>query len=350
MLITGCHYSQEEQQQIDQYVSQAKENAQAYIQQKYGFEASIVSTDFQTYNSSPVPDFTPDPTGNVYVEMKYQNKTFDVFITGEKESLEGYDNYQYQNILRDLLRHIKHYTHIDPYEYQIYYGYRDRKKDNGLISLYYTGDNLMDIMTDNQLRIVCEYIEPVDLKNIKTDIIPSDSAAIFLNYKSIESYHQSSTHSYNILGYPRMDICENALNLDSVLSIDYGETEYYEFDLQQYEDIYIYNTSLETKVTLTPTHEISDASLWKGYGSIDGVWLSDAYDVKGDYFYIYIPIDKVKDYKRYDDVMLAMEYDYNGEHRYQTRSLEHIGDYLVQALSIKDYQNVKFAVMGDRGL
>lgn len=84
ILISGCSYSQEEQQQMKQYESQAKENAAQYILSKYGFEAKIKDTKIQKADSGPVPDFTPPPTGNVFVKMEYNNRDFYVYITGEK--------------------------------------------------------------------------------------------------------------------------------------------------------------------------------------------------------------------------------------------------------------------------
>lgn len=53
----------------------------------------------EKYNSGPVPDFFPSPTGNVFIRMNYQGEDFSVFISGERENTEGIDNYQFQEIV-----------------------------------------------------------------------------------------------------------------------------------------------------------------------------------------------------------------------------------------------------------
>ena len=85
-VLTGCGYTQEEK-------------AENYIKAKYGIDAKVRELNCEKYNSGPVPDFFPSPTGNVFIRMNYQGKDFSVFISGERENTEGIDNYQFQEIV-----------------------------------------------------------------------------------------------------------------------------------------------------------------------------------------------------------------------------------------------------------
>ena len=54
----------------------------------------------QKYNSGPVPDFSPSPTGNVFVEDEaLRERSFSVSFQGESRNADGIDNYQYQEIV-----------------------------------------------------------------------------------------------------------------------------------------------------------------------------------------------------------------------------------------------------------
>lgn len=349
LLISGCRYTEEEKKQISLYQTQASENAVQYILNKYGFEATVKKASFEKADTSPIPDFTPPPTGNVYVTMSYQNKNFIVYITGTEKSIEGKDNYQAKDIVQDLFKRIKNVTQVDPDHYKVYYGYYDRTEYNGLVETYYTGQNLDEVLEEGRLRLVCEYIHPVDLKKIEKNLLPKNTQAIFVNYPSLSAYDTCSSHTFNILGTPRMDIYENALNIQDVVTLEYQEKEYIHFELRQSQGIYYADFDDNKKVTLTPT-DIDDASQWNGWGAIDGVHLSQAFSIStpASSFYLYIPMTMVDD--RYKDYMIGLQYDYKGEKQHHTRSLKKIGDYLVCIVYLRDYQNVKFVVMGDNGL
>ena len=71
-VLTGCGYTQEEKAEMKRYEKQGRENAENYIKAKYGIDAKVRELNCEKYNSGPVPDFFPSPTGNVFIRMNYQ--------------------------------------------------------------------------------------------------------------------------------------------------------------------------------------------------------------------------------------------------------------------------------------
>ena len=86
-VLTGCGYTQEEKAEMKRYEKQGRENAENYIKAKYGIDAKVRELNCEKYNSGPVPDFFPSPTGNVFIRMNYQGKDFSVFISGENAAV-----------------------------------------------------------------------------------------------------------------------------------------------------------------------------------------------------------------------------------------------------------------------
>ena len=78
--VTGCDYTLEEKREMKRYEKQGRENAKNYIREKYGIDAKITEINCEKYSSSPVPDFFPAPTGNVFVKMKYKGADFLIIL------------------------------------------------------------------------------------------------------------------------------------------------------------------------------------------------------------------------------------------------------------------------------
>jgi len=302
LLITGCRYSKEEKKYIKQLEKQASENAINYIQNKYGFSANIVSTEVEKANSDPIPDLTPSPTGNVFVNLKYNHKIFQVSISGKEQTIDGVDNYQYEEIVSETLKYLNNKINMSPYKNLIYYGkYFNEETHNGLINDLYTNDNIEQIIENNNFNIILEYINKSNLQYVKDNNLLDNlqkTKIILVNYNSLESYNNASTHDYNLQGTFIEEYFEiNALNIESAYVLDYGKTHYLELDVKQFKDIYYYDDNSQN-VTLTYT-TISDVSNWIGKGAFKNVTqISDAYLVSGNYsnLYIYLPINKINGY------------------------------------------------------
>lgn len=83
--VTGCGYTLEEKREMKRYEKQGRGNAKNYIREKYGIDAKITEINCEKYSSSPVPDFFPSPTGNVFVKEVQGGRFFSCDIRAEKE-------------------------------------------------------------------------------------------------------------------------------------------------------------------------------------------------------------------------------------------------------------------------
>lgn len=92
VMAAGCGYTKEEKREMKRYEKQGRENAKNYIKEKYGIDAKVTEVTCEKYDSGPVPDFSPSPTGNVFVKMKYQGEEFSAAISGAQKSVDGIDN------------------------------------------------------------------------------------------------------------------------------------------------------------------------------------------------------------------------------------------------------------------
>ena len=236
--LTGCGYTKEEKDTIEQYKTQAEENAINYIKEKYNISSEVISSEVELEDTEPIPNITPAPTGNVYVKMKSNSKEFYVYITGKESSIIGKDNYQYNEIVNDLLNLIQKDTNIAPYNYQVIYGFEDSFKYPGLIDIYYDGTNLYNVIhfddrLDQGLYVNLNYIGNNNLENIafnnSRQIINKGHISL-RNFSTVEIYNNFSKES-NITkiyyGYSFSDADKQFI--DNILLIKNGNKEYFDF-------------------------------------------------------------------------------------------------------------------------
>ena len=177
-LLAGCDSS------THRLVRLGNENAMAYIKDKYNIIPKIRETECITESTQLIgPDFFPPNNGIVRVFMEYDGRDFEVQISGETESAEGYDNYQYSEILDKIEDLLKTELAITPCiinaDYgDIYYSDNDsygRKHGKHLINEYYDGRNLKDIF-ENIREQGCRadlnvIVAGEDIGNIKETVI-----------------------------------------------------------------------------------------------------------------------------------------------------------------------------------
>lgn len=356
LFLAGCGYTKEEKELMKQYSKQAKINAKNYIFDKYGFEADIIDTYLEKCGTGPIPDFSPPPTSWVYVEMKYNNKKFHVYITGEKESTDGYDNYQFDIVKKAFMEYVKNKLKVEPVMCNFYYGenYPFYEKYNGLIHQYYDGTNLKEALSSKGFRAVFEYVNDVDFKSIHNsnyfDGYLEDGLMLFVKYPTENAYDKVSTHLYNILGTPQTnDLYENAIYIDNALLVDNIGDEYYEFNLNEYDGFYYLDSDNNEKVKFSKTLP-EDPSNWKGKGTIDAKIISDAYSIEtsAKSVRIYFPISKINKPNKFKDIKIATSYMYKGEKDYSADTLVYkVGDYYFFSLYLKDYSDVNFVILED---
>ena len=236
--LTGCGYTKEEKDTMEQYKTQAEENAINYIKEKYNISSEVISSEAELENTDPIPNITPDPTGNVYVKMKSNNKEFYVYITGKETSIIGKDNYQYNEIVNDLLNLIQKDTNVAPYNYQVVYGFEDSFKYPGLIDIYYDGNNLHNVFyfddrLDQGLYINLNYIGNNNLENIvfnNSSQIINNGHISLINFSTVDDYNNfSKEDSISKVYYSYLLTDEDKQVIDNILLIKEGNKEYFDF-------------------------------------------------------------------------------------------------------------------------
>ena len=236
--LTGCRYTKEEKDTMEQYKIQAEENAINYTKEKYNISSEVISSEAELENTDPIPNITPDPTGNVYVKMKSNNKEFYVYITGKETSIIGKDNYQYNEIVNDLLNLIQKDTNVAPYNYQVVYGFEDSFNYPGLIDVYYDGTNLynaihFDDRYDQGLYVNLNYIGNNNLENIvfsnSSQIINKGHISL-INFSTVDDYNNfSKEDSISKVYYSYLLTDEDKQVIDNILLIKEGNKEYFDF-------------------------------------------------------------------------------------------------------------------------
>lgn len=233
LIITGCGLSDEEKQKREEYSAQAKENTIKYIESKYGFTPEIGTTKCTFDNSD---SFSSSCNEEIIVNAKYNNKWFEVVIDGSQQTEQGIDNYQYDLITNDLIKLINN-DFGTSYKYQFYYGSYSGDIE-GLIDIYYDGNNLQEIMQKTYLQGVVKYIDGNNFENLQNKLT-SINYSIFkklyvVNYKSLNSYKKVSKNDYCVLcssggSYFEEYFYDDANYLKDVTVLYYGDVKFYDF-------------------------------------------------------------------------------------------------------------------------
>lgn len=230
LVITGCGLSDEEKQKREEYFAQAKENAVKYIEDKYGFTPEI-GTAKCTFDNSD--NFASSCNEEIIVNAKYNDKWFEVLIDGSNSTNKGYDNYQLEEISKDILDIISNDFGM-PYEYNFYYGY-DYHEYEGMIDTYYNGNNLQEIIGTKYFGAILKYVDEDNFEILQTRL-ENANYSIFnrlyiINYKSLKSYKKNvkETYCFFCSPYSNFDFSEHKEDLKDVIVLYYDGIEYYDF-------------------------------------------------------------------------------------------------------------------------
>ncbi len=354
---TGCGYSEEEKTRMKEYENQASENAINYISEKYSFQANVLEADCETADVVGVPDFSPSATGNVMVRMEHDGSEFMVMISGEESTTVGSDNYQLEQIRQAIVEEINILTGFSVREMQVVYGsyYQTGMDldDSGLVHTYYDGNNLSEVLSENDCQMVCscigEDLSLVDDEAIKE--LMGDAEILFVSYRSEDDFENVGNRKFNLGGTPlAYDIEDRALYIDAYRVIGGNDEEYVVYDLREQAGIYYVPKVQEAQVILTET-VLDDASNWNGHGFSNAKQVLDtayAIDSESDVLYFFIPIDMLEDRENTDTAgMIVYQYeDEKGtEYGHAVTSLSDDGRYLVGTIYMRDYLELKISVL-----
>lgn len=245
VVLVGCGYTREEKERMEEYKKQAEQNAIAYIEEKYNFTPSIESLNCDFIDPSPIPDFTPSPSGDVYVNANDGSQSFSIYITGIKQSTSGKDDYQADAIKRDIEAYFDNIIKIDKKSISVHYG-KYRTLDDK-ISEYYDQTNLPEIIKEYNFKIILEYIDETfdQLDDMWTDPSVKESVEILedmdimlISYRDDQAYKLAGGHNFYISDDPGLFYRDNqyTIYINELAKILDHEIEHTKYPVKQIDD------------------------------------------------------------------------------------------------------------------
>lgn len=353
--VTGCGYTLEEKREMKRYEKQGRENAKNYIREKYGIDAKITEINCEKYSSSPVPDFFPSPTGNVFVKMKYKGADFFVAISGQKKNTDGLDNYQFQEIATAFAQEMYNITGLHAESAYVCYGEYGTVKDekNGMIHTFYDGENLAEVLQKESARAVVSYANQ-DVEQIPVSQISQKTGVdtiLLTDYESREAYQTVGCPYYNLAGWPIENGIENQLYLmNGYRVVGAGEDTYVKCEKKIQEDIILITENPKDQIILEKT-SLDSQENWNGNGFIDAKQVASAYtfDTNSEKVYVYFPVEKL-DTKEVKEAQLVKQYQYKGETCYDNiiSKVTDNGKYIHGIVYTRDETEIKISVFIDQ--
>lgn len=353
--VTGCGYTLEEKREMKRYEKQGRENAKNYIREKYGIDAKITEINCEKYSSSPVPDFFPAPTGNVFVKMKYKGADFLVAISGQKKNTDGLDNYQFQEIATAFAQEMYNITGLHAESAYVCYGEYGTVKDekNGMIHTFYDGENLAEVLQKESARAVVSYANQ-DVEQIPVSQISQKTGVdtiLLTDYESREAYQTVRCPYYNLAGWPIENGIENQLYLmNGYRVVGAGEDTYVKCEKKIQDDIILITENPKDQIILEKT-SLDSQENWNGNGFIDAKQVASAYafDTNSEKVYVYFPVEKL-DTKEVKEAQLVKQYQYKGETCYDNiiSKVTDDGKYIHGIVYTRDETEIKISVFIDK--
>lgn len=353
--VTGCGYTLEEKREMKRYEKQGRENAKNYIREKYGIDAKITEINCEKYSSSPVPDFFPSPTGNVFVKMKYKGADFFVAISGQKKNTDGLDNYQFQEIATAFSQEMYNITGLHAESAYVCYGEYGTVKDekNGMIHTFYDGENLAEVLQKESARAVVSYANQ-DVEQIPVSQISQKTGVdtiLLTDYESREAYQTVRCPYYNLAGWPIENGIENQLYLmNGYRVVGAGEDTYVKCEKKIQDDIILITENPKDQIILEKT-SLDSQENWNGNGFIDAKQVASAYafDTNSEKVYVYFPVEKL-DTKEVKEAQLVKQYQYKGETCYDNiiSKVTDDGKYIHGIVYTRDETEIKISVFIDQ--
>lgn len=353
--VTGCGYTLEEKREMKRYEKQGRENAKNYIREKYGIDAKITEINCEKYSSSPVPDFFPSPTGNVFVKMKYKGAEFFVAISGQKKNTDGLDNYQFQEIATAFAQEMYNITGLHAESAYVCYGEYGTVKDekNGMIHTFYDGENLAEVLQKESARAVVSYANQ-DVEQIPVSQISQKTGVdtiLLTDYESREAYQTVRCPYYNLAGWPIENGIENQLyRMNGYRVVGAGEDTYVKCEKKIQDDIILITENPKDQIILEKT-SLDSQENWNGNGFIDAKQVASAYafDTNSEKVYVYFPVEKL-DTKEVKEAQLVKQYQYKGETCYDNiiSKVTDDGKYIHGIVYTRDETEIKISVFIDQ--
>ncbi len=358
LTVTSCGYTKEEEIEFKEIEIRARENAIEYLNDKYGFIPKILSTEAEKRSNPVVIDFTPPPTGRAIVQCEYNSTKFKVYINGDSDKIDGFDDYQKDEVIKQVEEYIQSKTGMEAYKSSIKYMANMNYEYEYLVKDLYEKDKIEEFIKNNNFKIIVEYINQKNLEYVKQqNLFNLDKTDMLLvNYNSISNYEQAKRFDDNFDNI-KGRLNQNALYIESayLLSnfIDHSTSDYYKFNIKEIDDIIYFNSQSDvngdmtlSKDSIVDINKLLDSDSCKNLKQESDVykvnWINNNGNNKPE-FYIFI---KKKDFEKYKNknIYLGIECDNN----YQLHNFfVEVGDYYYNSYDnsyalCKDKQSIKF--------
>lgn len=165
----------------------AEKNAMNYVYDKYGMKPKIVSTKIFHRTAS---SFSPSKTNECIVKMKYNNKEFEVLIPCDKESIDGYDDYEYDYILEKYRQYLSNKFNISVPYISLYNQnlFEDAKTDYyKYIKPKYNNDNFSEMFKYSVITIYTNGNYDINAINDYFDSFKEDSLEEVYLYNFVDN-------------------------------------------------------------------------------------------------------------------------------------------------------------------
>lgn len=305
LILTGCIPNLNDIKELNSYKKQAKQNAINYIKDKYGFDIKIKNINIDGYLDPLELDYKNQSTALIKAEAN--NKNFNIYITGKKESLEGIDDYQTEEIEKDYLSSILNEIQIEPKDYQFEYSvnYANQVNKTNLINEYYDKNNLNEIIKHIK-KLNLYFITDINLSTLNLTNYQNNYPNANINlitFKTEKEYKQYKQEYLNEKAYNN----DNRLIIykQSELILKKENLEYYEYNKSNYNnDVYIYtqtnnNIQIQESVENINLDKIKekiykDSNLTSKYKNIVIEQITKTYEIPCEdiIHYIYFPLNK----------------------------------------------------------
>ncbi len=220
-----------------------KRNAIEYIEKKYGFTPKIRSIECERYSLFfPFPRYL---SSYVYVDMSYNGKNFSAYVYHDGDEIEGYDNYQYNEIMAGFEREIEDLIGGDIAFSTLCYGRGHVDSDDrgfAMVETYYDGTNLAEVLGNakyNEANI--GYLEG-SMKDVTEEefraVAGENARYTFVKPQDEEVCEFLKGYAFHDCerGYP--SVSEMEIYLDEYAGIFFSEWEYVKCDKYETTGIY----------------------------------------------------------------------------------------------------------------
>ncbi len=220
-----------------------KRNAIEYIEKKYGFTPKIRSIECERYSLYfPFPRYL---SSYVYVDMSYNGKNFSAYVYHDGDEIEGYDNYQYNEIMAGFESEIENLIGGDIEFSTLCYGREHVDSDDGgfaMVETYYDGTNLAEVLGNakyNEANI--GYLEG-SMKDVTEEefraVAGKNARYTFVKPQDEETCDFLKGYAFHDCerGYP--SVTEMEIYLDEYAGIFFSEWEYVKCDKYETTGIY----------------------------------------------------------------------------------------------------------------